>query len=79
MVVVVDVVLVVVEVLVVVVVPGFFSVGTQSSRRWISSGFAGPNWLLVNVCTIPNPKLPSVSAKQVPESPGAPHAPGAQT
>lgn len=41
-------------VLVVVVVPGFFSVGTQSSRRWISSGCAGPNWLFVNVCTVPN-------------------------
>ena len=50
-------VVVVDEVLVVVVVPGFFSVGTQSSLRWISSGCAGPNWLFVNVCTIPNPEF----------------------
>ena len=44
---------VVVEV-VVVVAAGFFSDGTHSSRRWIRSGSAGPNWLLVNVCTVPN-------------------------
>lgn len=41
-------------VVVVVVGTGFFSVGTHSSRRWISSGCAGPNWLFVKVCTIPN-------------------------
>ena len=27
--------------------------GTHSSRRWISSGWAGPNWLFVKVCTVP--------------------------
>ena len=31
------------EVVEVVVTPGFFSDGTHSSRRWISSGLAGPN------------------------------------
>src|SRR5262249_58224426 len=50
--VVVDVVVLVV-VVVVVLLPGFFSDGTHSSRRWISSGWAGPNWLFVNVCTVP--------------------------
>ena len=44
---------VVVLVVVVVLLPGFFSDGTHSSRRWISSGWAGPNWLFVNVCTVP--------------------------
>ena len=39
---------------VVVVGTGFLSDGTHSSRRWISSGWAGPNWLFVNVCTVPN-------------------------
>jgi hypothetical protein len=27
--------------------------GTHSSRRWISSGWVGPNWLFVKVCTVP--------------------------
>ena len=45
----------VVDVVVVVLVvgDGFFSDGTHSSRRWISSGWAGPNWLFVKVCTVP--------------------------
>src|SRR5262245_49933864 len=51
-VVVVVVLLVVVEVVVVVAL-GFFSDGTHSSRRWMSSGWAGPNWLFVKVCTVP--------------------------
>ena len=38
---------------VVVVGTGFLSDGTHSSRRWISRGCAGPNWLFVNVCTVP--------------------------
>src|SRR5262245_44410831 len=46
------VVLVVVEV-VDVVLPVLFVDGTHSSRRWISSGWPGPNWLLVNVRTSP--------------------------
>ena len=51
---VVDVVVVVLVVLVEVVVgDGFFNDGTHSSRRWIRSGLAGPNWLFVNVCTVP--------------------------
>src|SRR5262249_22826922 len=40
----------------VVVVDGtapFLVDGTHSSRRWISSGCAGPNWSLVKVCTVP--------------------------
>src|SRR5262249_44735202 len=55
-VVVLDVVVGVVEVVVVVAL-GFFSDGTHSSRRWISSGWAGPNWLFVNVCTVPKAKF----------------------
>src|SRR5262249_56028433 len=52
--VVVDVVVLVV-VVVVVLLPGFFSDGTHSSRRGISSGWAGPNWRVVNLFTLPTP------------------------
>ena len=42
------------ELVVVVVATGFFSDGTHSSRRWMSSGWAGPNWLFVYVWMVPN-------------------------
>ena len=47
------VVVVVVLLVVLVVGVGSFRVGTHSSRRWMSSGCVGPNWLLVNVCNVP--------------------------
>jgi hypothetical protein len=49
-----DVVVVVGVEVVVVELPVLLVDGTHSSRRWISSGWAGPNWLLVNVWTVPS-------------------------
>ena len=43
-----------VVVLEVVLAPGFLSDGTQSSRRWISVTWSGPNWFWIDLTTVPN-------------------------